>query len=104
MLYERAKQLLAKGLSPDEVRRALLAEGFKPEDVQVILASLGFGPQPQPDPTTPQLAFTRRVMESRTLRFVVYALGAAVIGGALYVLYIVGFLFWAIGSSFAQGR
>ena len=103
MLYERAKQLQSQGLSAAEIRRTLLSEGAREEDIKVILGSVGLGPQSHPDPTQP-LAFARRVMESRLLRFGVYSLGAVAIGAILYGVWVVGVLVWAILSSLSQGR
>ncbi len=101
MLYERAKQLQSKGLSAAEIQQALLAEGARDEDVKVILGSLGLGPQPQPDPSHQPLAFARRVMESRALRFTVFVLGG---GALLYLFWIVGMVAWALYEGFSQGR
>lgn len=104
MLYERAKQLQSKGLSPAEIEEALLAEGARPEDIKVILGSLGLGPQPHPDPTQQPLALAKRVMESRALRFAVFALGAAALVGFGYVLWIVGMVVWSLAEGFSRGR
>lgn len=91
MLYERAKQLQAKGLSADQIRATLLGEGAKPEDVHVILGSLGFGPQPQTDPTRP-LTTAKRMLESRPMRLLVFVFGSAMVGG-------VGYFVWLLGSA-----
>jgi hypothetical protein len=104
VLYERAKQLQSKGLSADEIRRALLEEGAREEDIKVILGSLGLGPQPQSDPTQRPLALAQRVMESRTLRLVVFIGGAAALGAFLYVLWIVGTVVMSLAEGFSRGR
>jgi hypothetical protein len=104
VLYERAKQLHGKGLSAAEIRQALLAEGAREEDIKVILGSLGLGPQPQADPTPQPLALARRFMESRPMRFAIFALGAAVLAGVLYVLWIAGTVVSGIAEGLSRGR
>ncbi len=104
VLYERAKQLKGNGLSAEEIRKTLLAEGAKEEDVKVILGSLGFGPQPQSDPTPKPLAVAKRVMESRPMRIATFIVGAAALGGGLYVLWILVTVVRALAEGFSRGR
>ncbi|MFO0601149.1 MAG: hypothetical protein U0228_37920 [Myxococcaceae bacterium] len=87
MLYERAKQLQAKGLTGAELNRALLAEGFAQADINVILGSLGVGAQPNPDPTQRPLTVATRVLESRGARALVFSLGALVLLGAAWLVW-----------------
>lgn len=104
MLYERAKQLQAKGLSGPEIQQTLRTEGVREEDIKVILGSLGLGPQPQANPTPEPLALAKRVMESRPLRFAVFVLGLAALGGFLYVMWIVAMVVAALAEGFSRGR
>jgi len=86
VLYERAKQLQAKGLTGAELNRALLAEGFAQADINVILGSLGVGAQPNPDPTQRPLTVATRVLESRGARALIFAFGAMVVGGIAWLV------------------
>ena len=104
MLYERAKEVLSKGLSAEDIQRVLLGEGASEQDIKVILGSLGLGPQPHPDPTQQPLALARRVMESRGLRLAVSVIGAAAVAGLLYVFWIVATVVWSLVEGFTRGR
>jgi hypothetical protein len=104
VLYERAKQLQGKGLSGAEIRQTLLSEGAREEDIKVILGSLGMGPQPQADPTPQPLAVAKRFLESRPARVATFLLGATLLGGFLYVIWIVVTAVGALLEGFTRGR
>lgn len=104
MLYERARQLKSGGASSEEIRQALRSQGASEDDIKVVLGSLGAGPQPQPDPTQKPLEQMSRLANSRGLRVVAFIVGAALLAGLGYAVWVGAAFVMGLVEAFRAGR